>query len=95
MANVGSYLTTPLIAWIGLGLFTAGFCNGFIQSLLAEQDRQFRISIWIVTVLLCVVLWPIPFGLLMVIGAVAWIPIPMFRRRFRWTLLPGWKGATN
>lgn len=95
MAHVGSSLTTPLIAWIGLGLFTAGFCSGFIQSFLAEQDRPFRISIWIVTVLSCVVLWPVPFGLLVVICFVAWIPVPMFRRHFRWSLLPTWKEATN
>jgi hypothetical protein len=71
---------TPLIAWIGLGLFTAGVCNSFIQSQLVGHDRGFRKIVCVITILLSVLIWPIPFGIILVLG---FLPL-----RVGWTLLP-------
>jgi hypothetical protein len=77
---------TPLIAWIGLGLFTAGFWNYYFQTLVGHETRAVRLKVWAATILGCVLMWPIPFG----IGILATqIPaVNFWRRHFGWTLLP-------
>jgi hypothetical protein len=77
---------TPLFAWIGLGLVTAGFWNYYFQTLAGHRPRAVRLKIWAATILGCVLIWPVPFG----IGALA-VNIPMvnfWRRHFGWSLLP-------
>jgi hypothetical protein len=84
---------TPLIAWIGLGLFTAGFVNRYFQHLVRDQPRDVRLIVWAITILGTVLLWPIPFGILIVLCYLAYLPIfwhvrPIFWRNGVWTLLP-------
>jgi hypothetical protein len=74
---------TPLIAWIGLGLFTAGFVNRYCQYLVRDQPQDVRLIAWVAAILGVVLVWPIPFGILLVISQ-----LPMIWRGNIWTLLP-------
>jgi hypothetical protein len=87
--DIGSRVqpTTPLIARIGLGLFTAGICKGCIQAQMAHKPLKTRLWAWAITILGCLLAWPVPFGIFMLAGILfSFVPPPI--PRFGWTLLP-------